>query len=101
MLLTKCELETLKDLAQGYTRREISVYRFRSVEAIKSRIKTAKGKLHAKNTINLVAIAKDMGLIMLLVVVMASCFSTAPRMRNVRMARGSSVRITRVEVASA
>lgn len=100
MLLTEKELETVKDLAQGYTRREISVYRFRSLDAIKSRVKSAMRKLHAKNAVNLVYLAKDLGLILLLVVVMASCFSAAPRLRNVRMARGSFVRITRVEVVS-
>jgi len=100
-MITKTEIEVLKELAQGYTRKEIAKHRFRSYETINSHVQSALRKLHAKNAVNLVAIAKDMGLIMLLVVVMASCFSAAPKMRNVRMARTFSVRIARVEVVSA
>lgn len=73
--LTRTEVEVLKDLAQGFTQKEIAQRRFRSVDTIKSHVSHVMRKFHARNAVNLIALAKDFGLIMLLLCLFAQFLS--------------------------
>jgi len=97
MHLTKTELQVLRQLAEGFTQREIAERRFRSYDTIKTHVAHCMAKLHARNAVNLVAIAKDLGLIVVLVAVVGSCFRVGDDgVRRVRLARSFSVRGGRV-----
>lgn len=88
MHLTKTELFVLKELSEGFTHKEIAKHRGGSYRTVKSHVENAMRKLHAKNGVNLVAIAKDLGLIMLLVAVLCSVFSDFEiEQRRFRLAR--------------
>lgn len=101
MQLTKTELQVIKELSEGFSSREIAEHRHRSIHTVKTHVRHCIEKLHARNSVNLIAIAKDMGLIMLLVCLIAANFNEdAADMRRVRLARSFSVRGGRVEVLS-
>ena len=97
--LTKTELIDLKELSKGYTHKEIAKHRGVSYRTVKSHLENAMLKLNARNGVNLVAIAKDLGLIMLLVAVLCSAFSDFEiEQRRFRLVRSFGVRGGRVEV---
>ena len=91
----------MKELAEGYTHKEIAKHRGGSYLTIKTHVENAMRKMHARNSVNLIAIAKDLGLIMLLVAVLCSAFSDLDLdQRRFRLTRSFSVRGGRVEVLS-
>jgi len=101
MQLTKTELQIVKSLSQGFTQPEIAQSRHRSLETVKTHVTHCLQKLHARNSAHLVALAKDLGLIMLLVAVIVSAFSDVEvEQRRFRLVRSFSVRGGRVEVLS-
>jgi len=101
MNLTRTELEVIRALSEGFTKREIAESRHRSVDTIKTHVRHCIDKLHARNSVNLVSIAKDLGLIMLLVAVLCSAFADLDLdQRRFRLVRSFSVRGGRIEVLS-
>lgn len=96
-VLTKTEVDVLKQVAQGLTREQIAERRFRSVDTIKAHMKHVITKLHAKNAVNAVYIANRMGLIGLVLCVLCSAFSDDQvAMRRVRMVRSFRLSAGRV-----
>lgn len=64
--VTPKELETLRLISQGLTRKEVAKEQCRSFDTVKTHLCHAMQKLQARNVAHLVAIAKDLGLIGLL-----------------------------------
>lgn len=97
MHLTKTEIEVVRQLAEGFTQREIAAIRHRSYETIRNHVKNSIEKMHARNSVNLVALAKDMGLIVVVLCITASAFCVDQHdMRRSRLTRSFSVRGGRV-----
>ena len=61
--LTERELQILNDIYQGLSRAEIAVYRYLSINTVKTIIKTLYTKLGADNNVDAVRIALEMKLI--------------------------------------
>jgi len=96
-ILTDKERIVVDDLAHGFQRREIAERQFRSEAVIKKHIANAKVKLHARTCAHLVILARELGLIGLLLAVVVSNFNeSALSARRGRSVRSFSVRSGRV-----
>jgi len=96
-VLTEKEQIVVDDLAHGFHRREIAERQFRSEAVIKKHIANAKEKLRARTCAHLVILARELGLIGLLLAVIVSNFNdVGGDMRKGRLTRSFSVRGGRV-----
>lgn len=96
--LTPKELFIVDELSHGFTRREIADRQYRSEAVVKKHIAHAMEKMKARNAVHLIALAKDFGLIMLVVCCFVGSLGSADQvdLRKVRLVRSFSVRGGRV-----
>ncbi|RLA20983.1 MAG: hypothetical protein DRQ62_09925 [Gammaproteobacteria bacterium] len=96
--LTEKELFIVDELSHGFTRCEIAERQHRSVEVVKKHISHAMTKMHARNAVHLIALAKDLGLITLVICCFVGALGSAEQvdLRKGRWLRSFSVRNGRV-----